>query len=146
MKIKTKKALTHLTHEKDFTLHTQTIEEVTLLLNSDTEQGLSIDEAKDRLEHFGLNAIEEAKTISPFKILVNQFKSPIVFLLLFAAGMSFWFQEWLDGIAILLVLIINAAIGFYMEFKAHKSVKALKKLSSIPAKVFRGGKIGRAHV
>ena len=129
----------------DFTFHATTIEEANVLLFSNTEQGLSIDEAKERLGHFGLNAIEEAKAISPFKILVNQFKSPIVFLLLFAAGMSFWFKEWLDGIAILLVLIINAAIGFYMEFKAHKSVKALKKLSSIPAKVFRGGKLNEIN-
>jgi Ca2+-transporting ATPase len=125
----------------DFTFHATTIEEATALLNSDTEQGLTIDDAKQRLEHFGSNAIDEAKAISPFKILINQFKSPIVFLLLFAAGMSFWFKEWLDGIAILLVLVINAAIGFYMEFTAHKSVKALKKLSSIPAKVLRSGKL-----
>lgn len=127
--------------ENDLTLHTTTIEEATVLLKSNTEQGLSIDEAKERLELHGLNTIAEAKTVSPFKILANQFKSPIVFLLLFAAGMSFWFKEWLDGIAILLVLVINAAIGFYMEFKAQKSVMALKKLSSIPAKVLRGGKL-----
>ena len=145
MKTITKNIPVHSIIENDFTLHTTTIEEATVLLKSDKEQGLTIDEAKERLGHFGLNAIEEAKAISPFKILVNQFKSPIVFLLLFAAGMSFWFKEWLDGIAILLVLIINAAIGFYMEFKAHKSVKALKKLSSIPAKVFRGGKLNEIN-
>ena len=129
----------------DFTFHATAIEEATKLLNSHTEKGLTIDEAKLRLEHFGQNAIDEAKAISPFTILINQFKSPIVFLLLFAAGMSFWFKEWLDGIAILLVLFINAAIGFYMEFKAHKSVKALKKLSSIPAKVVRDGKLNEIN-
>ncbi|MEJ7830560.1 MAG: HAD-IC family P-type ATPase, partial [Segetibacter sp.] len=129
----------------NFAFHATTIEEATTLLNSHTEQGLTIDDAKQRLEHFGLNAIDEAKAISPFRILINQFKSPIVFLLLFAAGMSLWFKEWLDGIAILLVLFINAAIGFYMEFKAHKSVKALKKLSSIPAKVMRGGKLNEIN-
>ena len=129
----------------DFTFHATTIEEATKLLNSHTEQGLTIDEAKNRLNDFGSNAIDEAKAISPFTILINQFKSPIVFLLLFAAGMSFWFKEWLDGIAILLVLFINAAIGFYMELKAHKSVKALKKLSSIPAKVVRDGKLNEIN-
>ncbi|OSZ77091.1 hypothetical protein CAP36_11760 [Chitinophagaceae bacterium IBVUCB2] len=125
----------------DFTFHATTIEEANVLLFSNTEQGLSVDEAKARLRHFGLNAIEEAKPISPLRILINQFKSPIVFLLLFAAAMSFWFKEWLDGIAILLILVINAVIGFYMEFKAHKSVAALRKLSSIPAKVLRSGKL-----
>ncbi len=129
----------------NFNFHSTTIEEATKLLNSHTEQGLSIDEAKERLERHGLNTIAEATAISPLRILLNQFKSPIVFLLLFAAAMSFWFKEWLDGIAILLVLVINAAIGFYMEFKAHKSVKALKKLSSIPAKVMRGGKLNEIN-
>jgi Ca2+-transporting ATPase len=137
----TKNIRIHSTIESDFTLHTTTIEEATVLLKSDTEQGLSIEEAKERLERFGLNAITETKAISPLQILFNQFKSPIVFLLLIAAGMSFGFKEWLDGIAILLVIIINTGIGFYMEFKAQKSVAALKKLSSIPAKVLRGGKL-----
>ncbi len=129
----------------DFSFHATTIEEAAKLLNSHTELGLAMDAVKQRLEHFGSNTINEAKAISPFKILVNQFKSPIVFLLLFAAGMSFWFKEWLDGIAILLVLVINAAIGFYMEFKAHKSVMALKRLSSIPAKVLRSGKLNEIN-
>ncbi len=137
----TKNIPVHRIIENDFTLHTTTLEEATLLLKSNTEQGLSIDEAKERLERHGLNTIAEATAISPLRILLNQFKSPIVFLLVFAAGMSFWFKEWLDGTAILLVLFINAAIGFYMEFKAQKSVAALKKLSSIPAKVLRGGKL-----
>ena len=141
MKTITKNIPVHSIIENDFILHTTTIEEATVLLKTDTDQGLTIDEAKERLERHGLNSIAEATAISPLRILLNQFKSPIVFLLVFAAGMSFWFKEWLDGTAILLVLIINAAIGFYMELKAHKSVAALKKLSSIPAKVLRGGKL-----
>jgi Ca2+-transporting ATPase len=64
-----------------------------------------------------------------------------VFLLLFAAAMSFWFKEWLDGFAILTVLLINAAIGFFMEYKARLSMVALRKLSSIPAKLVRGGRL-----
>jgi len=123
----------------DFIFHTTTIEEATALLNSNTDQGLTHDDAKERIAHFGTNSIEEAIPVSPFKILLSQLKSPIVFLLLFAAALSFGFKEWLDGIAILIVIFINTAIGFYMEFKAHKSVMALKKLSSIPAKVVRSG-------
>ncbi len=125
----------------NFTYHETTIEETAVLLNSDIEKGLTIEKAKERLKQFGLNAIAEAEAISALKILLNQFKSPIVFLLLFAAGMSFGFKEWLDGIAIVIVIIINSTIGFYMELKAQKSVAALKKLSSIPAKVLRGGKL-----
>ncbi len=125
--------------------HAASIEEAVSLLESDKDQGLSDEKAKERLERFGLNSIAVAKSITPFEILVNQFKSPIVFLLLFAMGLSFWFKEWLDGIAILIVLFINAAIGFYMEIKARKSMLALKKLSSIPAKVLRNGKLNQIN-
>ena len=61
----------------DFTFYATTIEEATKLLNSHAEQGFTNDEAKLRLEHFGLNTVDEAKAISPFTILINQFKSPI---------------------------------------------------------------------
>ena len=125
----------------DFTFHAIKIEEATTLLSSNTEQGLTSEKAKEMLEQFGKNAIEEAKALSILQLLANQFKSPIVYLLFFAVAMSFWFKEWLDGIAILIVIFINTAIGFYMEFKAQRSVLALKKLSSIPAKVLRDGKL-----
>ena len=98
----------------DFAFHATKIAEATALLNSNTEQGLSSEKAKEMLEQFGSNAIEEAKSLSALQILANQFKSPIVYLLFFAVAMSFWFKEWLDGIAILIVIIINTAIGFYM--------------------------------
>ena len=125
----------------DFNFHATTVEEAAVALNSDVLQGLTTNQVKERLEQFGLNTITEAKTISPFQILINQFKSPIVFLLLFAAGMSFWFKEWLDGSAIVCVIFINAAIGFYMEFKAQVSMLALKKMSAVPAKVIREGQL-----
>ncbi len=129
----------------DLKFHATSIEESVAILDSDLDQGLTDEKAKERLERFGLNSITEAKSITAFEILVNQFKSPIVFLLLFAAALSFWFKEWLDGSAILLVLFINAAIGFYMEIKARKSMLALKKLSSIPAKVLRNGKLNEIN-
>ena len=79
MKAVTKNIPVHSTGETDFTLHTKTIEEATVLHKSNTEQGLTMDDAKERLERHGLNTIAEAIAISPFKILANQFKSPIVF-------------------------------------------------------------------
>ena len=105
----------------DFTFHATTVEEAAVLLQSDVLQGLTTNQVKERIGQFGLNTITEEKTLTPFQILFNQFKSPIVLLLLFAAGMSFGFKEWLDGIAILIVLLINAAIGFYMEFKIGRA-------------------------
>jgi Ca2+-transporting ATPase len=90
---------------------------------------------------FGLNKIETENHNSLLSILVGQFKSPIVYILLFAASLSFYFNEWLDAIAILVIIFVNAAIGFYMEFQADRSMEALQNLSVVLSKVTRDGKI-----
>jgi Ca2+-transporting ATPase len=61
----------------------------------------------------------------------------MVYMLLVAVGLSFFFKEWLDGFAILAVIVINAVIGFVMEFQAERSMDALKKMTQVNAKVFR---------
>lgn len=104
-----------------------------------TPGGLTSHEAKQRLQKFGYNRIEADKGKHPLKILWAQFNNLLVYLLLFAAAMSFWFQEYLDATAILLVILINAIIGFWMELQAERSMNALKKMASVPAKVVRDG-------
>lgn len=111
---------------------------VAAALETDLSTGLKPEEAQKRLHQYGLNKITEEKTKSLFAILIGQFNNPIVFLLLIAAGFSFWFEEWLEGSAILIVIVINAIIGFFMEYQADRSMQALKKLSTISAKVLRG--------
>jgi P-type Ca2+ transporter type 2C len=110
-------------------------------LHADPENGLSAAEATRRLSFIGYNKIESGKKISLFRILFNQFISPFVLLLIVAAGLSFFFEEWLDGFAIIAVIIINAVIGFIMEFQAERSMEALKKLTMVPARVLRDGKL-----
>lgn len=110
-------------------------------LNSDAFSGLTQQEVQKRIEELGLNTIEAKKNKSIWLILWGQFNSPIVGLLVIAASLSFYFQEWLDGVAILIVLLINTLIGFYMEYKAEKSMNALQKLSAIPAKTLRNKKL-----
>ena len=107
----------------------------------DLLNGLTESEALRLQKEFGYNKIETENHHSLWKILLGQFKSPIVCILLFAASMSFYFNEWLDGIAILVVIFINAAIGFYMEFQADRSMEALQKLSVVLSKVIRDGKL-----
>jgi len=102
---------------------------------------LSSTEAEKRLSFVGYNKIESEQKVSTFRILVNQFLSPFVLLLAIAAGLSFFFQEWLDGIAILVVILVNALIGFFMEIQAKRSMEALKKMTSVPARVVRDGKL-----
>ena len=111
---------------------------VAAALETNLSTGLRPEEAQKRLHEYGLNKITEEKTKSLFAILLGQFKSPIVFLLLIAAGFSFWFEEWLEGSAIMIVIAINAIIGFFMEYQADRSMQALKELSAISAKVLRG--------
>ena len=110
-------------------------------LGADTAHGLSAAEAAARLESVGPNAISQGKQTSAWVIFLRQFTSPIVLLLVVAAGLSFAFQEWLDGIAILVVIFINAIIGFYMEFQAGRSMDALKKMVSISVKVLLDGSL-----
>ena len=112
---------------------------VSMNLNVNKETGLSTQEAEHRLKLAGPNKIESIKKSSLLKIIVSQFISPFVLLLAVAAGLSFYFKEWLDGIAIFAVIIINAIIGFVMEFQAERSMEALKKLTTVPAKVLRNG-------
>ncbi|HKR07446.1 MAG TPA: HAD-IC family P-type ATPase, partial [Bacteroidia bacterium] len=112
-------------------------EEICKLLNATSDKGLSADEVKERQELFGKNIIEQKKKKNPILIFLAQFASPMVYMLLVAAGLSFFFKEWLDGIAILVVIIINAIIGFLMEFQAERSMDALKRMTQVNAKVIR---------
>jgi Ca2+-transporting ATPase len=116
-------------------------EAVLTALRSDGASGLSSSEVEKRLKEYGANKIEAKKNKSVWLIFLSQFKSPIVGLLVFAAGLSFYFGEWVDGIAILAVILINALIGFYMEYQAERSMNELKKLSAVPAKVLRDKKL-----
>ena len=108
---------------------------------SNAGKGLSASEAAKRIEKYGSNTIQSGQGKHPLKIFLSQFNNPMVYLLLFAAVLSFWFQEYLDAYAILLVILINAVIGFWMELQAERSMNALKKMASIPSKVFREGKL-----
>jgi len=117
------------------------IQEILSELYTHADNGLTSGAAKERLLTYGANKIEEEKSRSLWLIFLSQFTSPIVWLLMVAAGLSFYFQEWLDGLAIIVVIIINAIIGFYMEYQAERSMNALKKLSSVPSKVVRDGEL-----
>jgi len=117
------------------------VEEVLEQFGVKFNDGLSTEEALKRLSKYGRNEIEESKSEPWWKLVIEQFKSPLVYLLLVATGLSFFFNEWLDGIAIIMVILINALIGFLMEFQAGRSMEALRQLTSISSKVMRGGKL-----
>jgi len=108
-------------------------------LGSDSSSGLSEKEAADRLRRFGYNRIEGAKGPSPLAIFLAQFKDFIIWVLIGAAVVSGLVQEWVDAIAIIAIVVLNAILGFIQEYRAEKSLAALKKLASPTSKVIRGG-------
>ena len=125
--------------------HSLSKEDVLVQLRSDENKGLSETEVARRLQIFGSNNIAERQKKNLFFIFFTQFKSPIVILLLVAAGLSFGFSEWMDGFAIGMVIIVNAIIGFYMEYQAEQSMQSLKKMFSAPANVIRNGHLSEIN-
>ncbi|MFH1682330.1 MAG: calcium-transporting P-type ATPase, PMR1-type [Candidatus Woesearchaeota archaeon] len=103
-------------------------------------KGLTHDEAEQRLHKYGLNEIKEEKKINPLTILFEQFKSPLIWLLLVAVVISALIGEFIDASVIGIIVIINAMLGFFQEYKAEKAIDALKKMASLKAKVIREGK------
>jgi len=113
-------------------------DDVYKLLESGKE-GISDSESEKRLEKFGRNQLEEQKKRSLFQIIISQINNPVVYLLAAAATVAFIFGDTAEGIAIIVVILINTIIGFWMEFQAQKSMNALKKMDKITAKVLRDG-------
>jgi Ca2+-transporting ATPase len=103
--------------------------------------GLTDAEAAQRLLTYGPNAIRTQEKESLVTLFIRQFKSLIVIILALAAAVSFVFGDWLEGFAILGVLLINALTGFFLEWKAIQSMEALKQLDTTLARVIREGRI-----
>ncbi len=110
-------------------------------LSVDVRQGLSSAEVKTRQQQYGFNRLQEAQRRRLGQIAIEQFQSPIIALLAVAAVLSFAFKEWVEGIAIIIAILLNTAIGFFMEVQAVRSMESLQKLSRTHAKVRRDGRV-----
>jgi len=120
--------------------HSLSIEEVVLAFQTNAATGISNTEAKKRIIEFGPNIYQAQKQKSLVLILLLQFKSTIVYLLLFAVAVTLYFQDYMEAIAISVVIVVNALIGFLMELQARRSMNALKEMDVIVCKVIRDGK------
>jgi Ca2+-transporting ATPase len=107
--------------------------------SSDDQKGLSSDEATRRLAQYGPNALAQASQRSTLSILIAQFRSLIVALLVTAMVIAFAMGETVEAFAILIVIVINAAIGFFTEWKAEQALSALQKQAVRVAQVIRNG-------
>ncbi len=114
-------------------------EEVVDFLKADPEKGLSHEEASLRQEKFGKNLLPREKPLSSLKILFNQIKSPLIYILIIAGGVILFFKEWADAIVIFSAVFLNASVGFFQEKKASQALAALKKVVKMEAEVLREG-------
>jgi Ca2+-transporting ATPase len=113
--------------------------EVTRLLGTDAGQGLTSTEARARLEKNGPNELQEKKGRGPLAIFIEQFEGLIIWVLIAAALVSGFLKEWVDALAILVIVLLNAVLGLVQEYRAEKSLAALRKLSAPSSKAIRDG-------
>ena len=117
--------------------HTLSASETARRLRSDTARGLSHAEAAERLARDGPNEIAQARQRSAFSILAHQFRSLIVMLLVAAGGLALALGDPIEAGAILVVIVLNALIGFATEWKAEAALGALRKQTRAVAQVLR---------
>ena len=134
---------------------TADVDQVALALNVDPDQGLAEAEAARRLEEFGPNELAGAPPVPAWRKFLQQFKDPLVYLLLVATVISLvaWVVERshpasgggeplpFDAIVIMIILILNAALGYAQEAKAERAVDALASMTAPRASVLRDGQV-----
>jgi Ca2+-transporting ATPase len=116
--------------------HTHEIKAVLEVLNSQPE-GLSLDEARARLEIHGNNELTHGKKISPVVIFLRQFANLLMIILVIATVISFLLGEHADAWVILAVILACVLLGFFQEYRAEKAAAALKKMAAPHAIVRR---------
>jgi Ca2+-transporting ATPase len=115
------------------------VNSVCTLQQTNREVGLQVEDAEARLAEQGTNELQEAARKSPITQFLNQFKDFMVLVLVGATLISGLLGEYLDAITIVAIIIMNAILGFIQEYRAERSLRALKKLTSPMAHVIRGG-------
>lgn len=104
------------------------------------KDGLSSREAEGRIDKYGQNILEEGKSSSNIEMFINQFKNPIIIILIFAAVLSIFLKDYSDGIIILIIIMISAFLSYNHESKANNAVKKLLSSVSVKSSVLRDGK------
>jgi Ca2+-transporting ATPase len=126
------------TEQTDFQSWAHSTDETLEQLDA-SDDGLSETEALNRRKRFGANLLETSKPTSIWSVLLRQFKSIVVLLLVAAGVVALLFGDYIEAAAIGLVLVINAAIGFFMELRGVRSMEALKKQADTQSTVIRDG-------
>lgn len=102
-------------------------------------QGLSQDEFLNRKKQYGDNSLPEKEPITPFGLLLNQFKSPLIYILLLVVVVSLIFRENLDALLVSAVILLDVFMGFIQEYSAQNTLKKLQKIVKNSIFVIRDG-------
>ncbi|KJS75248.1 MAG: ATPase [Desulfotomaculum sp. BICA1-6] len=116
-----------------------TVEDTAERLDVHPVKGLKEREAKDRLEKTGLNVLEQDHGPAAWQMLLNQFKDFMVLVLLAATAVSGLLGEWTDAVTIAVIVLLNAVLGVVQEFRAERSMEALRSMTAPEARVIRDG-------
>ncbi|HET9651828.1 MAG TPA: cation-transporting P-type ATPase, partial [Usitatibacter sp.] len=125
-------------HDKDS--HGKPIEQLVDGFETHLELGLTLQQAQERLAKFGANELTEKPRPGFLALLWQQFNNYLVIILIIAALVSLALGEWVDSIAIMFIVVLNAIVGVVQESKAEQALAALKKMSAPNARVIRDGR------
>ncbi|KAF9373937.1 hypothetical protein CPB97_000223, partial [Podila verticillata] len=123
--------------EPETPFHALTVDQVAKHYNTSVLEGLSSQEATQRLQTYGANELEGDGGIKWYKVLWRQFANVLVCVLLVAATLSFITGDHAEGGVIVFIIVMNAAIGFWQEFSAEQTMEALRNMSSPTAQIIR---------
>ncbi len=125
--------------QKEIFWHALAIDEAGKELNVNLSEGLEETEVKERHRIFGFNAFPEEKPKSRLKIFLGQFKSPLIYTLVIAGGITLFLKDLTDSIILFAIVFLNVLIGFFQENKTSKILIELKKIIKEKARVIRDG-------
>jgi len=123
--------------------HALAAEEVTERFTSDPESGLTEDGAAARLTEFGPNSLETTSGLRVWRILLTQFRNPLIYVLLASAAITLIIGHLVDAAVILGVVAVNAIVGFIQEWRAGVALAALAELTTTSATAIRSGQVRR---
>jgi len=128
-------------HISDINWHTLTVDEAAQHLETDPQSGLSLEQAASRLTLFGPNELQEKRVRSSWRMLLDQLSDFMIIVLVGAAIISGFVGDVEDTVAIIVIVILNAVIGFVQEYRAERAMAALKQMAATSARVVRDGRI-----
>ncbi len=120
--------------------YARTIEDLLQSLQTDIETGLSSLEAEKRLKEYGKNELQKEGGVSPWALLLEQFKNVLVVILLLAVGVSAVLGHTVEAVTIAVIVLFAVGLGFVQEYRAERAMEALKKLAAPVAKALRDGR------